>query len=363
MRIALLGDIAFFGKYSVEENPGVYDYFREVAEYLRGFDHVVGNLETPLAEPGTRPYGSKSAHIRAHPANVALLQFLGIDVVNLSNNHIWDYGLEGYRRTLGELERAGIPFFGVEGRQLELRGEAAAVALHGYCSWNTNPLGVSRRGGPGIDPLEVNGVKRRLRENAAAGLLNVVSVHSGQEHVNYPSRDDIRMAREFAEVCPYVYYGHHPHVLQGCEERDGSVIAYSLGNFCFDDVYTPRSDQPLLRQTDNNRAGAILEIEVRGGSVAGHRMTPVYAGPSSLRVGVEAVGQQLAGYSRALDEEEPGYTARRDGLIREFLDGRKTMRDLRWYLARLNLNSVGVLARARYNQRQYDRMVRDQLRG
>jgi hypothetical protein len=66
MRIALLGDIAFFGKYSVEENPGVYDYFREVAEYLRGFDHVVGNLKRPSRSRGrarTAPSPPTSAPI------------------------------------------------------------------------------------------------------------------------------------------------------------------------------------------------------------------------------------------------------------------------------------------------------------
>lgn len=360
MRIALLGDIAFYGKYSVEGNASVHDYFRDAAEYLRGFDHVVGNLETPFSEGG-RPHGPKSAHIRAHPSNVELLGYLGVDVVNLANNHVYDYGMEGYRRTLRELEQAGIPYFGVEDLQLELQDASARVALHGYCSYNTNPLGMSRRGGPGVNPLNVRRVEERLRENHEDGLLNIVSVHSGQEHVNYPSRDDIRMARGFAAVCPYVYYGHHPHVLQGVEWHRGAVIAYSLGNFCFDDVYTPKSDQPLVRQTENNRSAAILELEVEGAAVTAFRATPVFAGESSLEVDVAPVGERLAEYSAALSEEEPGYTARRNALIASFLGGRKAARDLQWYLARLNLGSVGILARARYNQFEYNRNVRDLL--
>ena len=38
MRIALLGDMAFFGRMSVKENPDAGAYFSEVADYLRGFD-------------------------------------------------------------------------------------------------------------------------------------------------------------------------------------------------------------------------------------------------------------------------------------------------------------------------------------
>ena len=50
MKIALLGDLAFFGRMSLNENPLVEDYFSDVADYLKGFDYVVGNLETPFSE-------------------------------------------------------------------------------------------------------------------------------------------------------------------------------------------------------------------------------------------------------------------------------------------------------------------------
>ena len=48
MKIALLGDIAFYGKYSISGNNDVEKYFSEISEYLSGFDHVVGNLEAPF---------------------------------------------------------------------------------------------------------------------------------------------------------------------------------------------------------------------------------------------------------------------------------------------------------------------------
>ncbi len=49
MKIALLGDIALFGKYNVNKNPDVYLYFEDVAKLLGKFDYVIGNLETPFA--------------------------------------------------------------------------------------------------------------------------------------------------------------------------------------------------------------------------------------------------------------------------------------------------------------------------
>ena len=38
MRIALLGDMAFFGRYSVCNGDRVYDYFKNIAEHLSSFD-------------------------------------------------------------------------------------------------------------------------------------------------------------------------------------------------------------------------------------------------------------------------------------------------------------------------------------
>ncbi len=360
MKIALLGDIAFFGKYSVEGNPSVRDYFRGVAAYLRGFDHVVGNLETPFGDAIT-PRGPKSAYIKASSRNVELLTYLNIDAVNLANNHIFDYGLPGYANTLDALGAAGIDWFGVDGRQLRLDDGVGRVALHGYCSFNTNPLGISHGGKPGVNALNVATVEAMLRKNHEDGFLNVVSVHSGQEHVNFPSPDDIRMARRFAGVCPYVYYGHHPHVLQGIEAVDGSVIAYSLGNFCFDDVYTDKSPEPLIRQSLNNRQGAILELDVQGGRLVSHHVTPLFAAAERLEIGSDEVSSLIDEYSAALVNVDADYAARREAILSAYVAGRKRSRDLDWYLKRLNLNSAGILWRARYNQRQYRKNVLNYL--
>lgn len=50
MKIALLGDIALFGKYDVNKNSDVYVYFEEVAKLLGKFDCVIGNLETSFTK-------------------------------------------------------------------------------------------------------------------------------------------------------------------------------------------------------------------------------------------------------------------------------------------------------------------------
>ena len=277
MKIALLGDIAFFGKFDISSNKSIKKYFAGVAEYLHSFDYVIGNFETPLLAGG-HTYGYKSAYIKAHPENVDLLSYLNVGLVNLANNHIFDYGLEGYASTLELLQKNNIRYFGVEDKTEFLEDSNNKIALHGYCCYSTNPVGVFTGKGVGINRLNISDVINNFKKKKKKGYFNVVSFHLGQEHVNYPNYDHMIMARQLAQICPYVFYGHHPHVLQGIEKVNDAVIAYSLGNFCFDDVYTPKSSKPLIKQTENNKSAIILSLEFADGQITGYEPIGIFVG-------------------------------------------------------------------------------------
>ena len=192
-------------------------------------------------------------------------------------------------------------------------------------------------------------------------MLNIVSIHSGFEHINLPDLDDIKMARRFAEICPYVYYGHHPHVVQGVELVQGSLIAYSLGNFCFDDVYTTKSREPLIKQSENNRRGLILEIEVRAKELVKHRLTPTILATEELRFDSAGGRERIEAYSRALREPVDSYRVRRKKLVSDYIASRKDLRNIEWYLKRINFASVRMLLCSNLNRYRYRRNVSDFL--
>lgn len=97
MKIALLGDIALYGKYS-KDNENVFEYFGDISLKLKEYDYVVANLETPFTT-NNKVKGFKSAFIKSNPENIELLKFLNINAVNLANNHIFDYGEMGFETT------------------------------------------------------------------------------------------------------------------------------------------------------------------------------------------------------------------------------------------------------------------------
>lgn len=358
MRIALLGDMAFFGRMSQKENNRLEEYFSDVAEYLNDFDYVVGNLETPFSLK-KKMHGAKSAYICADVENVRLLKQLHVNAVTLANNHIFDFGVEGYETTKMVLQDNGIEWFGSEGKELAIEADENKVSFSGFCCFSSNPLRCVRNGEYGVNAYNVANVKNILQENKRQGRFSIVAVHAGLEHVNYPSIEHIRAARLLAHETPYVYYGHHPHVVQGIETYEGSVIAHSLGNFCFDDVYTDNSAEPLVALTENNRNGAILELEVSENKVVGIRMQGIYFNKDGNMKLLEQV-PGLNEYNTALSECENNagqYTANRQRIISERIEKRKSARNLMWYLKRLRPRYVQIILNAKRNAKEYNNNV------
>lgn len=356
MKIALLGDIALFGKYSTE-NKSIGIYFKEMALLLRQFDFVVGNLETPLLNHGQK-YGAKSAHIKALEENVEILKMLNVNVVNLANNHIYDYGRKGYESTVRILKENNIQYFGVDNKTLYLNSDNCKVAFTGYCCYSTNLLGCfDKSTQKGVNILDGFEMEQTLLNNHENGYLNISSVHAGQEHVNYPSVDHIKLARMISKKVPFLYYGHHPHVIQGIEVINKLPIAYSLGNFCFDDVYTSKSKAPLIEQTNENKKSYILCLDIEGNIVNDYTVVPFFLGDSRVQMYREDISKEIREYSKFLNKSYQKIELKRSELLDNYYALRKLRRTMEWYIKRLNLKSVKMIIGAKRNSRNYKKVI------
>lgn len=353
MKIALLGDIAFYGKYSIR-NPNVYEYFSDVANFLSIFDHVIGNLETPFCDSNYKPNGAKSAHIYAEEINVELLKYLNIDIVNLANNHIFDYGISGYENTKKILDANSIEYFGIENKQVFINEDGAKISLSGYCCYSTNGLGYyNPKTQRGVNVLNGYNVEKILLKNHKNGYFNIASIHAGQEHVNYPNYDHVEIARAFAKNVPYIFYGHHPHVIQGIEEYNGSIIAYSLGNFCFDDVYTPKSNCPVIKQSENNKNSIIFAVEIINQEITNYEIIPIYLDNEKMLISDKKVCNNIDIYSETIKMEKGQYNNLRKIKLKERTNNSTYRRDLKWYFNRLNFNTIKIIANASRNKKKY----------
>lgn len=355
MKIALLGDIALFGRMSVNENPKIAAYFSEIADYLKEFDYVIGNLETPFSVE-KKTNGAKSAYICSDVENVKTLKQLHINAVCLANNHMFDFGKEGYETTKKILNENGIQYFGTEGKELHVEILGNKLAMSGFCCYTTNPLRCVQYGEYGVNAYSIPTAQKVLRDNKTKGYLNIMAVHAGLEHVNYPSIDHIRAARLLAKETPFVYYGHHPHVIQGVEEYNGSLLSYSLGNFCFDNIYTEASgDKPLITLTENNRHGAILELTIENNKVVGWKEQIIYnsKGEKMELVDNTALLKEYNNVVKNSEDNLPEYNEKRNKILSARIVDRKTMRNLQWYLKRLRPRYMRLMIDGRNNKKKF----------
>lgn len=364
MKIAFLGDVAFFGKFSTLNNnkSDVINRFAGVKEVLEGFDMVVANLETPLTQ-NKKICGGKSAYIKGVPDDAELLKYIGITHVTLANNHMFDYGQKGFDETLAVLDTAGIKYFGVNGKSCVEQIGNNKLCLHGFCCYSTNAVSFAEKDSSyGVNVLDFEKTESILRADKDNGYLPILSVHWGQEHVNYPNYIHMQFARRLAEQYDFILHGHHPHAIQGIEKVNNSHIAYSLGNFCFDDVYTKKSVQPLVKLSENNRSTFIWVLSIENNRVVDTEYIPVYIDDDGLKITVlpELMGR-LNAYSSFLNTEKYEYIKHRKKLLSDYLNSRKKMRDLTWYLKRLNYESFRMLFNAKKNFLLFNAHVTNQL--
>ena len=192
---------------------------------------------------GGEPLADKLYTFRANPERVSILRELGVDIVKLANNHVYDYGKQALLDTFDTLEGAGIAYVGA-GRNLaqamepvyiELDGKTIAfVAASRAEKFKMTPQATEES--PGIlrcyDTELFLETIRKADENADFVLAYV---HWGTEY-SYELEDvQLTTGKEYLDAGADVIIGAHSHCLQGMEFYDEKPIIYSLGNYWFNE--------------------------------------------------------------------------------------------------------------------------------
>lgn len=238
VRLGFVGDI-FLGNWAIDfiDNEG-FDYpFRNCMDMLQSFDLVVGNLECPITL-ADEPFIEKQYLLKAPPGIENGLFQSNIRAVNLANNHIMDFGLEGLESTIGYLKSSSIQHFGA-GINLESALREARFSIHGKTIallgfsatfpeefWATDSTA-------GAAFAEENDVIDAVSRCVQIYDIVVVSFHWSAERLEFPKDYQIELAHLCIDYGADMVVGHHPHVVQGVEVYKRSPIFYSLGNFSF----------------------------------------------------------------------------------------------------------------------------------
>ena len=224
--------------------------FAGVRDVLAKDDLTLANLEGTLTTATGRKQGGLA--FKGPPEFVAILREGSVEAVSVANNHAYDYGFRGAEETLAVLDGAGIGAYG-NGRAYETTKKGLRIVSLGYTG-----------GDPSVRGKMVADVAQHKRPDN----FLVVSFHWGGEGMPAPTPVQIELGRAAVDAGADLVLGHHPHVLQGIEERRGVPIVYSLGNFVFGGHSNPEDKDSVIYQE---------VLSLRGGRVASrsHRLLPV----------------------------------------------------------------------------------------
>ncbi len=196
-------------------------FFSEVYDVLSKDDLTFANCEVVLSDRNlekTYKDYSPAFWFIAPAINADILKLGSVEVAGVVNNHINDYGDEGYSDTVAALKAQGL-----------------------HVGENLTPLYFEEKGIK-IGVLYCNlwsGYNTYYIEQALEGMQDtcdykIIFFHGGTEAVHEPDNYKIDACRYLAESgLVDMIIGSHPHVLQPMEVVNGVPIVYSLGNFCY----------------------------------------------------------------------------------------------------------------------------------
>ena len=236
IEIGWVGDTTPGSQYGLPPNGG-RALFANLRAKLRAADLMIANLEGTYSAGGPSKCDGKSSNtcfaFQAPPASAEALKWAGIDLVNLANNHAYDYLARGLQQTTAALTQAHVAATGLRDQVTLLRVRGVRVAVIGFSPYPWSP-----------NINDIVGARRLVRRASHEADLVVVLMHAGAEgadkvhtprgpEIAYgePRGDPRAFAHAVVDAGADLVLGSGPHVVRGIERYKDRLIAYSLGNF------------------------------------------------------------------------------------------------------------------------------------
>jgi len=245
------------------------DYpFLKTTELLKSGDITLINLEGPLTK-NCAPTDSGMVFC-GRSENAQALVNAGVDVVSFANNHTFDQGVAGAEETIQILGKYGLVVLvaedeetvGVKPASLCLVGPTATRkgTIFAFLGWSAlNKIDEDKM------IQEIKTIKENWRGTASQlqdgeNTFLVCSFHWGDEYTLYPNSYQKRLAHLAIDSGCDLIIGNHPHWVQATEIYEGKFIAYSHGNFVFDQMWSRETREGVVGKYTIYK-GKLVDVE------------------------------------------------------------------------------------------------------
>jgi len=233
---------------------------KDIRDWLISADLTHISNEVPFASNCPSPDPNQVDLIFcSSPERIELLEYVGADIIELTGNHLLDYGLTSINLTLEMYEERNWHFY-AGGWDLA-DAQSPALITH-----NNNPLafiGCNPVGPPNVwatntkqgaapcgDFLWMVEEIGRLKEE---GYLPIVTMQYAEDYTDYPSGQMVSDFEMLADAGAIVVNGSQAHTPKMMDFKGESFLHYGLGNLFFDqmevyynDVYLPGTREEFI---------------------------------------------------------------------------------------------------------------------
>ena len=268
--LSFVGDISLADDWEImpyydSRGQGVYGILgEEVVDIMKSADIMVANNEFTVSNRGSK-LPNKYYTFRAKPERLSIYDEMGVDIVSIANNHVYDYGEYAFLDMLGYLKEYDIPYVGGGVNRKEATSPyyfiangykiafIAATRAEKYIltpEATENSSGVFRA----YDPTLLLETISEVKKNSD---YVIVLIHWGREDSHKLEDVQVETGKKYIDAGADLLIGSHAHVLQGMEFYNGKLIAHNLGDFIFN---RETKDTGILTVTINDEGNMSYEF-------------------------------------------------------------------------------------------------------
>jgi poly-gamma-glutamate synthesis protein (capsule biosynthesis protein) len=234
------------------DEEGVTYPAEAIGDWLREADltHVSNEVSFTDDCPDPDPFQA-STRFCSQPEHFALLDDIGVDLVELTGNHLVDYGTQPLLDTLAYFRERNWWVFG-GGEDLERASEPALVEHNGnrlafigcnvvgpYYDWATSSS-------PGATPCDKELLFAEVQRLSEEGYRTVFTYQWAESNSINPLPNQVESFRQAIDAGAVIVSGSQAHRPQTLEFYDDGFIHYGLGNLFFDQIWSEPTRQGVI---------------------------------------------------------------------------------------------------------------------
>ncbi|WP_455645631.1 CapA family protein [Methanosphaera sp.] len=277
LSITVTGDVMFGrkmpGVLSTSESP-----YRYVSNVTGPSDILLVNTENPFTTSSNAV--KPDVPLKASPQYINLVNGTNGTVISANaNNHVFDYGVDGMRDSIKNLDEAGIIHIGAgenkeeATRPVTLEQNGHKITIFNYMDsdnfkeYSSEVMPVAGDNTPGYSAWSDTESPQQISEARANGSdIIIVYMHYGNEYSRSPNEAQENISHKAIDAGADAVVGAHAHVTQGIEMYNGKPIFYNLGNFMFDqsNTATHRAYMVNFDVVDENVTATVYPVDIIG---------------------------------------------------------------------------------------------------